>query len=133
MATSLASVVRTAHSRNFARVYSHSRRGDPVSEEAELLTAEGALGSLDVEPLLPEDREDLADILQVLLERRAVAEHIVHIHHHRAVQGPASAGDAASPSRRIPCRRRRATRGVAAEALGHGAIHDPHEHRRRAL
>jgi hypothetical protein len=63
----------------------------------------------------------------VLHEGRAVAEQVVHIHHRRAVQGPTSARDAASPSRRVPCLGCRATRGGAAEAFGYGCIHDTHE------
>ncbi len=58
----------------------YASRRDAVPKEAELAAAEFTLGGLDVEPLLPEDREDLADVLEMLFERRAVAEHVVHVH-----------------------------------------------------
>jgi hypothetical protein len=73
------------HCRNLALVDRNASRGDAVPEEAKLTAAKFTLGGLDIEPLLPEDREDLADVLQMLFERRAVAEHVVHVHHYRAM------------------------------------------------
>jgi hypothetical protein len=74
-----------------------------VPEEAKLTAAKFTLGGLDVEPLLPEDRWGHADVLHMLFERRAVADHVVHVHHYRAMQGPSSARDAVRQSSRVPC------------------------------
>ncbi len=45
-----------------------------MPQEAQLLAAEGALGGLDVELLLPQNGQDLPDVADVLLEGGAVAE-----------------------------------------------------------
>ena len=40
---------------------------DPMAKEAQLSAAEGALLGLDVELLLPQDGEDVADVAEMLL------------------------------------------------------------------
>ena len=55
------------HGRDLARVHCHPRGRDPMAQEAQLRAAEGALRSLDVELLLPQDGEDLPDVAEMLL------------------------------------------------------------------
>jgi hypothetical protein len=61
-----------------------------MPEETQLLAAEGALGDFDIEPFLLQDRQDLPDVTDVLLQRGAIEEKVVHVYDHGAVQGPTS-------------------------------------------
>ena len=64
---------RIPYARDLARVRCHSRCRDPMAKEAQLRAAEGALGGLDRELLLPQDGEDPSDVAEMFLQRRTVA------------------------------------------------------------
>ncbi len=68
-----------------------------MTQETQLLVAEGALGGLDVDLLPPKDGQDLSDATDMLLQRGAKAEEVVHIHDHRSMQGPTSSRYAPDP------------------------------------
>ena len=68
---------------DLARVHRHASTRDSMTQEAQLLTAEGALGSLDVELLLPQYGEHLPHVAKMLSQRRAIAQEVIHVHHHR--------------------------------------------------
>ena len=50
----------------FGRIHGHARRGDGVPQVGNSVHAEGALGALDEEVMLPEQHEDDAEMAQVV-------------------------------------------------------------------
>ena len=54
---------QVANGSHLARVHGHARRRYAVAQGTELLAAEGALGGLQEELLLPQDGENIPDVL----------------------------------------------------------------------
>ena len=95
-----------------------------MTQKALFTAAKGTFGRLDVEFLLAKAPEHLPNILEMLLQGRAIAEEVVHIDHHRTMQRAGGGWDSASHG---------GGSGVGlvpllTKAARHGAIHDPHEH-----
>ena len=67
------------------RVHRHPSALDVITQKPQFLAAEGALGGLDVELLLPQDGQNLPDVADMLFQRGTV-----HVHHNRSIQGPFS-------------------------------------------
>ena len=72
----------------------HALPRNPMTQEAQLLATEGTLRCLHVQLLLPQDGQNLSYVTEMLLQRGAIAEEVVHVHDHRPVQGACRPRDA---------------------------------------